>query len=94
MILPTKGISPERSLLGIGAEVLEILKRPMSVSEVWTAYKRRANRGRRDFVSFDWFILALDLLYIIGAVSINSNRRLEKCHFLKAWEQMTPGSKN
>jgi hypothetical protein len=78
MILPTKGISPKRSLLGIGAEVLAILKHPMSVSEVWTIYKRRTNRGQREFVSFDWFILTLDLLYAIGAVSLNSNGRLVK----------------
>lgn len=78
MILPTKGISPERSLLGIGGDVLGILKHPMSVSEVWTIYKRQANLGRRDFVSFDWFILALDLLYTIGAVSLSSNGRLVK----------------
>jgi hypothetical protein len=78
MILPTKGINPERSLLGIGADVLDILKRPMSVSEVWTIYKRRANRGCRGFVSFDWFILALDLLYAIGAVSLSLNGRLVK----------------
>lgn len=78
MIFPTKGISPERSLLGIGAEILDILKRPMSVSEVWTIYKRRTNRGQRDFVSFDWFILTLDLLYAIGAVSLSSNGRLVK----------------
>ena len=77
MILPTKGISPERSLLGIGAEVLDILKRSMSISEVWTIYKRRTNRGRQNFVSFDWFILALDLLYAIGAVSLSSKERLE-----------------
>ncbi|MFC2766269.1 MAG: ABC-three component system middle component 6 [Prevotella sp.] len=78
MILPTKGISPERSLLGIGGDVLGILKHPMSVSEVWTIYKRQTNRRRRDFVSFDWFILALDLLYAIGAVSLSSNGRLVK----------------
>ena len=78
MILPTKGISPERSLLGIGAEILDIIKRPMSVSEVWTIYKRRTNRGQRDFVSFDWFILTLDLLYAMGAVSLSSNGRLVK----------------
>jgi hypothetical protein len=78
VILPTKGISPERSLLGIGGDVLSILKRPMSVSEVWTIYKRQTNLGRRDFVSFDWFILALDLLYTIGAVSLSSNGRLVK----------------
>lgn len=78
MILPTKGISPERSLLGIGAEILDIIKRPMSVSEVWTIYKRRTNRGQRDFVSFDWFILTLDLLYAMGAVSLSSNGKLVK----------------
>ena len=32
MILPTKHVRPDRALMGVGAEVLEMLKRPMTMS--------------------------------------------------------------
>src|SRR5260370_4188117 len=35
MILPTKHVRPDRALIGVGAEVLEILKRPMTTSRLW-----------------------------------------------------------
>jgi hypothetical protein len=66
MILPTKHISSERALLTLGAEVLAILDRPRSVSYVWDVFRKRRDRGR--VVGYDWFVLALDLLYLLGAV--------------------------
>lgn len=78
MIVPTKGISPDRSLLGIGADVLELLSRPMTVSEMWSKYRRRASRRDQSLVSFDWFVLALDMLYSISAISLTPEGRLTK----------------
>ncbi|MGO5211266.1 ABC-three component system middle component 6 [Parafannyhessea sp. LCP21S3_E6] len=74
MIMPTKGISPERCLLGIGADVLDFLSTSMSVSEIWAKYKKR--RNQTGSVSFDWFVLALDLLYCVGAISLSPEGRL------------------
>ena len=39
MILPTKRITAERALLGIGAEVLRLLEEPKTVSRLWNEYK-------------------------------------------------------
>ena len=71
MILPTKHVRPDRALIGIGAEVLEILRRPMTMSRLWDEI-----RGRRTLLTpnapmdYQWFVLSLDLLYLMGAVEL------------------------
>ena len=73
MILPTKHIRPERALLTIGAEILSCLREPMTVSRVWDELrKRRGERPEPASITYDWFILALDLLFIVEAVDLNS----------------------
>ncbi|EGI76524.1 ABC-three component system middle component 6 [Hylemonella gracilis] len=69
MILPTKHLPPDRALLGIGAEILGQLVEPRSVSELWEAVKEARSRTPCPApLSFDWFVLALNLLYAISAV--------------------------
>jgi len=65
MILPTKHISTERSLLGIGAALLTRLDQPRTISGLW----ERA-RVIPEVVSFERFVLGLDLLYTIGAIEL------------------------
>ena len=73
MILPTKHLPTERSLLGIGAEVLHFLDQPKTVSRLWTdIQEHRGESARR--VPFDWFILSLNLLYAMGALQMNRGR--------------------
>jgi len=66
MILPTKGIAPDKALLSIGALILNDLAEPKTVSRLW-ADLRRVEDGPPD-LTFDWFVLALDLLYLMGAL--------------------------
>lgn len=69
MILPTKHIRPERALLTIGAEILAKLRRPMTVSRVWDEVRRRRGETAEPApISYDWFVLALDLLFAVGAI--------------------------
>lgn len=69
MILPTKHIRPDRSLLGVGAQVLEMLDSPMTMSKLWDEFRtRRSGTGSDAPISYRWFVLALDLLYMIGAL--------------------------
>lgn len=73
MILPTKHMRTRRTLLGIGAEVIALLDEPKTVSRIWSELK--ASRGVHDLrLSFDWFVLALDLLFSIGAVELSRGR--------------------
>jgi hypothetical protein len=68
MILPTKHLPEERSLIGIGAEVLGLLDEKKTVSALWDEFKR-TRRDRRATITFDWFVLALDLLFMMNAVT-------------------------
>ncbi|WP_073945972.1 ABC-three component system middle component 6 [Streptomyces kebangsaanensis] len=71
MITPTKGISPDRSLLAVGAQISMILNHPMTVSQAWSEFRsRREELGHRSPVSFEWFVLGLDVLYSLGALEL------------------------
>ncbi|MEU1784339.1 ABC-three component system middle component 6 [Streptomyces sparsogenes] len=71
MITPTKGIAPDRCLLAVGAQVLLQLDEPRSVSQAWARLKAwRSEHGHNAPVSFAWFVLALDVLYSMGAVEL------------------------
>lgn len=77
MILPTKGISPQRALVTIGSQILSILGHPRSVNSTFEATKNiRMKQGFREPISFDWFSLALVLLYIIGCVEFDDDGQL------------------
>ena len=65
MILPSKHLPQEKALLTIGAELLKHLSRPKTVSAVWEQVRQSVQ------VSYDWFVLALDLLYAIDAIEIH-----------------------
>lgn len=73
MILPTKHIPIDRSLIGVGAEILKQLERPKSVSRLWAdIQKQRGDSVNR--LPYDWFLLSLNMLYAIEAVSFHEGR--------------------
>jgi hypothetical protein len=74
MLTPTKGITPDRALLTVGAQIAMDLDGPVTVSQAWARLKRRrAGLGHRAPVSFGWFVLALDVLYALGAVELHDD---------------------
>ena len=68
MILPTKHIDVSRSLIGLGAEVLNHIDRPQTVSTLWQSATSIKGIG-----SFETFTMALDFLYVIGAIEFEEN---------------------
>lgn len=69
MILPKKQLSIEESFWGFGGFLLKQLQKPMFVDELWECYKEVYSNGKYSVrFSFDQFIMALDYLYIIGAI--------------------------
>lgn len=68
MILPSKFLPAERSLIVIGGEILALVQdSPRSASEIWDHV--RAGRSRTTPVlTFDWFALAISLLFAIGSI--------------------------
>ena len=75
MILPTKHLRPERAMLTVGAEVLRLLTEPKTVSRLWDELKRAMDeRSSTRKVNYDWFVLTLDFLYMLGAVEMDQGR--------------------
>lgn len=75
MILPTKRISQDRALLGIGATVLQMLEEPKTVSRLWDEM-RQASIARigAPKITYDWFVLSLDLLYSFGVIELERGK--------------------
>ena len=72
MILPTKHIRRDRALLTVGGGLLVSLRDPMTVSRLWDEVRsKRGNPGEPAPINYDWFVLALDLLFMIGAVEFD-----------------------
>ena len=79
MLLPTKGVSAERALMTVGLDLLEALQTPRSVSSLWEHYKDRERAsGTTDYVTFDWFSLALASLFAINIVEWNPSGHLRR----------------
>ena len=66
MILPSKHIPENQTLLGVGAVILAHLKRPETVTSLWDKV-----RNDRSVGTYERFVLALDLLHIIGIVDLS-----------------------
>lgn len=73
MILPGKHIRPDRALVSVGSDILTVLDDSANVSEIWDGVKRlRSSRENASPLPFDWFILALTLLYAISAIEVRN----------------------
>jgi len=72
VILPSKHLSQERALLSVGARVLQQLQEPMTVSALWEEFPRFGKENARSStpMSYDGFVLALDLLFLMGTVEL------------------------
>lgn len=81
MLLPTRGISAERALMTIGAEILEELRNPMSVSALWERFISRARPSpQAQRITFDWFALALSVLYAIKLIDLSDDNFIRRSH--------------
>ena len=63
MILPSKHISQDQALIGIGAILLKKINRPQTITNLWEIIREEKTIG-----TFERFVLALDMLYIAGAI--------------------------
>ena len=71
MILPSKHLSQDRALLTVGAAILRHLSHPVTVSALWEQMPRSARDQKAPpTLRYDGFVLALDLLFLIGAVEL------------------------
>ncbi len=69
MILPSKHLPQDRALLTVGAVILSHLSQPSTMSAVWEQIARPSGRQKAPSpMRYDSFVLALDLLFLIGAI--------------------------
>lgn len=71
MILPSKHLSQDRALLTVGGHLLTFLNYPRTISALWEDVNKQVealDAALRHRITYDWFVLALDLLYALGAV--------------------------
>ncbi|WP_366941697.1 ABC-three component system middle component 6 [uncultured Microbacterium sp.] len=74
-------MSSDRALMTIGAEILDELRDPLSVSALWgrfTVRERSSSRGHR--ITFDWFTLALAALYAMNLVDTSTDGFIRRTH--------------
>jgi len=75
VILPGKHISPDRSLVVVGGDILAVLGQSSTVTELWEAVRAaRASRTRATPLTYDWFVLALTFLFTISAIRLEGDR--------------------
>jgi hypothetical protein len=70
VILPSKHLRSDRALLYVGAEILKMLESPKTFSRLLDEYRsRRSAPGCAYTVTYEWFVLAIDLLFALDAVT-------------------------
>lgn len=70
MILPTKHMAANRALLGVGGTILRALSTPRTMSALWDEIRAGDGRETQAAIDYKWFVLALDLLFMLGAVEL------------------------
>ena len=71
MILPSKHLAPDRALLTVGARILPRLAQPRTVSALWEEVSHEPASGKNPAtLRYDGFVLALDLLFLVGAIQL------------------------
>lgn len=75
MILPSKHLKLSSTLIGVGAVLLKHLDSDRTVTSLWTT-----TRSLPEINSFERFTLALNFLFMIGAVDFKDGllRRIGK----------------
>lgn len=80
MLMPTKHIKTENALVGVGGDVLAQLDKPKTVSRLFFDLQKLREESELPTLQFDWFLLALDFLYAVDAITLDAGliRKLNK----------------
>lgn len=77
MLYPSKHISISESLFGLGAIVLNRLKKkPQTIDDLWDHIRTKNRSGTSSYHGFDNLALSINYLFLIGAIDINSKQEL------------------
>ena len=78
MIIPTKGINPNKALLTVSGQIVNMLDEPMTVSKLWTSFQDQRSTNEGASIGFDWFVLSLDLVKILGLIDLGADGYLTR----------------
>lgn len=73
MILPTKFIEEEDTLLRVGIDLLSILGKEKKITNLWDSAKNIPS-----IETYERFVLGLDLLFCFGLVDMEENLIVRK----------------
>ncbi|GAB6482696.1 hypothetical protein bcgnr5369_54220 [Bacillus cereus] len=80
MILPQKHVKLSESLFGLGSFLIQFIQKPISIDDLWNEFNKINNTEKfPTYHSFDNFILALDYLYLIGAIDQDDKGGIVRC---------------
>ena len=79
--MPDKHIKFAESLLGLGSYILDALTAPQTIDNLWDSYLKARKAGYYPAPhSFDNLVLAVDILFAIGAIiETDHNGVLQRC---------------
>ena len=69
MIMPTKYLREDEALIGISASLLPLIEQNGSLSKLWDVARATTKVG-----NYERFILSLDLLYLLGLITLSGNQ--------------------
>ena len=77
MLMPKKHISLSESVIGFSTIILKYIKQTNELDDL---YKKLANdKYSKKSVTFDYFILCVNYLYMLGIIEMNSEGGLVLC---------------
>ena len=77
MILPSKHIKLSESFIGLGGYLLQLLKEPMTIDDLWVKFQKVNNTTMYPaYHSFDNVVLGLNLLFLVGAIDIDEKGKI------------------
>lgn len=80
MILP-QDISPEKSMYVMGSRILEILnKEPHKTVDPKLVYDKYNQLHSDIKITYNYFLYALDWLFLLNALELTENIRIKKCY--------------
>jgi hypothetical protein len=80
MILP-QDIAPEKSMYVMGSRILQILnKEPHKVVDPKLVYDKYTLLHSDTKITYNYFLYALDWLYLLNAVELTENIKIKKCY--------------
>ncbi len=79
MILPSKGVPASKALITVGGDILGALKdTSLSTTSLWLEVTEQRKASPIARISYDWFVLALDLLFALGALELSDRGLLTR----------------